>query len=130
MSCVNYIAPKPLNLFYHCRNHNSMDADLLMGFSRASSTFSVKRTVGCSLDSASSQNSPRVPVMQRFLLPARMLQNWVSNIMTAATSMVYVSLVPRPSIVGGRPGIHCLRMRLISPKILENRISRYSSVKR
>ena len=40
------------------------------------------------------------------------------------------SLVPRPSIAGGRPGIHCLRMRLISPKILENRISRYSSVKR
>ena len=40
------------------------------------------------------------------------------------------SLVPRPSIAGGRPGIHCLCMRLISPKILENRISQYSSVKR
>ena len=40
------------------------------------------------------------------------------------------SLVPKPSIAGGRPGIHCLRMRLISPKILENRISWYSSVKR
>ena len=36
---------------------------------------------------------------------------------------------PGLQIAGGRPGIHCLRMHLISPKILENRISRYSSVK-
>ena len=50
--------------------------------------------------------------------------------MTGHLGMCIDSLVPRPSIAGGRPGIHCLRMRLISPKILENRISRYSSVKR
>ena len=34
--------------------------------------------------------------------------------------LLHSSLVPRPSIAGGRPGIHCLRMRLISPKILED----------
>ena len=40
-----------------------------------------------------------------------------------------VASYPGLQIAGGRPGIHCSRMRLISPKILENRISRYSSVK-
>ena len=55
---------------------------------------------------------------------------WAHKFTTYIMNMGFSSLVPRPSIAGGRPGIHCLRMHLISPKILENRISRYSSVKR
>ena len=46
------------------------------------------------------------------------------------SALVFIASYPGLQSRGGRPGIHCLRMRLISPKILENRISRYSSVKR